>query len=320
MRWKSKALKKFADKNLHEIIVPDYSKQKQIVKFTLTLFIFFMLIIGLMNPQMGSKTAEAEQKGIDIMICLDVSNSMKAEDIAPNRLVRAKQSISKLIEKLNGDRIGIIVFAGNAYVQLPITSDYGAAKLFLDNIDTDIAPVQGTSISNAIDLALQSFGKNNANSKSIIVITDGEDHEDSAIESTKNAADNNIIVHCIGMGSPDGSPIPIYYNGEPAGYRKDREGNTIVTKLNENILIEIAATGKGTYVRATNAETGLNTIFNQLRKMEQNKFGTKVFTDYEDRFQPFILISLLLLTTSFFVSDKKSEWWKRLNLFGQKNA
>ena len=211
-RWRKKALNAYGDISIIQQLFPDVSKSKRIWKFILYLISFSLLIIGIVNPQVGTKLEEVKRKGADIMICLDVSNSMKAEDFQPNRLEKAKQAISKLINKLEGDRIGIIVFAGEAYVQLPITTDYSAAKLFLESINTDMVPTQGTAIGAAIDLAVESFGKDEGKNKAIVIITDGENHEDDAVKSAEAAAELGIAIHTIGMGSAEGSPIPIYKN------------------------------------------------------------------------------------------------------------
>ena len=321
MRWKKRALQRLGDSDIISRLVPDVSLSKQSWKFILFLAAFFFLLVAMIDPQVGSREEEAKQEGIDIMICLDVSNSMMAEDLSPNRLERAKQAIAKLTEKLHGDRIGIVVFAGQAFVQLPITSDYGAAKLFLDNIDCDIVPVQGTAIGTAIDMAAGSFGAENTNSKAIIVITDGENHEDDAVASAKKAAEKGITVHTIGMGSPEGGPIPIYSivgtSKVKEGFKKDAEGNTVVTKLDQKMLTEISAAGNGVYVRANNTEAGLNTVMAQLEKMQRSQMGSKHYTDYEDRFQVFLLLSIILVVTELLLTERKLKWWVKLDLFGE---
>ena len=255
------------------------------------------------------------REGFELMIALDVSNSMLAEDLQPNRLERAKQSISKTIDKLKGDKIGVVVFAGEAYVQLPMTTDYAAAKLFLSTIGTDIVPTQGTAIGKAIELSIESFAEAPAKNRAIIVITDGENHEDDAIAQAKNAVEKGIVVHTIGIGSPEGTPIPLYSRGRKSGFRKDRAGNTVVTKLNEQALQEIASAGDGIYIRANNTQTGLKILFDELNKLEKAEFGTKMFTDYEDRFQYFIAAALLLLVLELLISERKSKWFRNFNLF-----
>src|ERR1035437_5405869 len=317
-RWRKKALAAYGDISIIQRLFPDVSKSKRVWKFVLFLFAFAFLIIGIVNPQVGSKLEEVKRKGADLMICLDVSNSMKAEDLQPNRLEKAKQAIAKLLDKLEGDRIGIIVFGGEAYVQLPITTDYSAAKLFLESINTDMIPTQGTAIRAAIDLSIESFGKDEGKNKAIIIITDGENHEDDAVKATEVAAEKGITTHTIGMGSAEGSPIPVYKNNVREGYRKDKDGNTVVTKLDEQILKEIAAAGNGIYVHATNSDPGLNNVLNAIGKLEKKQFESKMYSDYEDRFQWFISAALVLLLIEVFLSERKSKIYERLNLFNDK--
>ena len=276
------------------------------------------LLLGLANLQLGTKVEEVKREGVDLMIALDVSNSMLAEDLSPNRLERAKRAIYQLIENLHNDRLGIIVFAGQSYVQLPITTDYSSAKLFLETIGTDIVPTQGTAIGSAIDLAMESFDFENGTSKSIIVITDGENHEDDAQAAAKNAAEKKVSVHTIGMGSAQGSPIPIYKNGNRVGFRTDNTGNSIVTKLDENMLKEIASAGNGSYVRATNANAGLKIIMDEIGKMQKKEFGSKSIKDYEDRFQLFLIAALILIVLEYFIPNRKSSKLDKINLFETK--
>lgn len=313
--WRKKALSAFGSIAIIQQLFPDVSTAKRTGKFILYLLAFAFVIIGIVNPQVGTKLEEVKRKGADLMICLDVSNSMNAEDLQPSRLEKAKQAISKLINKLEGDRLGVIVFGGEAYVQLPITTDYAAAKLFMESINTDMIPTQGTAIGNAIDLAVESFGKDEGKNKAIVVITDGENHEDDAIKAAEAAAEKGIAVHTIGMGSIEGSPIPVYRNNVKEGYRKDKEGNTVVTKLNDQILKEIAAAANGVFVRASNADAGLNSVLNAIDKLEKKQFDSKMYSDYEDRFQWFIAAALLLLLTEVFISERKSKLYQKLNLF-----
>lgn len=320
MKWKKNALKKWADFELIKKLTPNYSKVKPVLKFIIILLGLSFLIIGIMNPQIGSKLEEVKRKGADIVIALDISNSMKAQDIQPNRLERAKQAIERLLDKLEGDRIGIVVFAGEAFVQLPITTDYAAAKLFLQNIDTDLIPTQGTAIGPAIDLSVESFGTDDGKNKTIIVITDGENHEEEAIEATKRAVEKGIIVNAIGIGSEQGTPIPTYNNGIQTGYKKDKEGNTVVTKLNEQILQEISAEGDGVYIKASNSDVGLNSILSEIKKLDKKEFESKMYTDYDDKFQYFILIALILIVFDTFILESKNRWFAKLNLFESKKS
>jgi len=317
-KWRKRALSSYGDLEVVNQLVPDISRTKRIWKNILYILAFIALILGLMNPQVGTKLEEVKRKGADLMICLDVSNSMKAEDLAPNRLEKAKQAISKLLDKLEGDRIGLIVFGGQAYVQLPITTDYSAAKMFLESVNTDMIPTQGTAIGAAIDLSIESFGKEEGKNKAIIIITDGENHEDDAIKSTEAALEKGITVHTIGMGSAQGAPIPIYKGNEQAGYRKDKDGNTVVTKLNEQMLQEIATAGDGIYVRATNSDAGLKNVLNAIDKLEKKQFDSKMYSDYEDRFQWFIWAALFFFLIETLLTERKSKFYQKLNLFNDK--
>lgn len=315
MQWKKKARSRFVSQSLTPVIIPRIAKGKPVAKLVLYCVAFTMLVIGLANPQMGTRIEEVKREGIDLVLALDVSNSMLAEDLSPNRLERSRMAIQQLVDRLSNDRMGLIVFAGQAYTQLPITTDYAAAKLFLSTVSTDIVPVQGTAIGAAIELGMSSFENAKGRSKAIIVITDGENHEDDAVKMATEAAKQGIVVHTIGMGSEQGAPIPIYRGGINQGYRSDREGNTVVSQLNEEMLKEIAAAGNGIYTRATNANAGLETIFDEINSMEKTEFGSKQYTDYEDRFQPFLLTALILLIAEFLISERRSRWVEKIDLF-----
>jgi len=313
--WKKKARKKYGDERIVNSLIPNESSSKRYIKFIVTAIAFVLLVIGIINPQVGSKLEKVKREGIDLMLVLDVSNSMLAEDIKPNRLERSKMAISSLVDKLEGDRIGIIIFAGNAYKQLPLTTDYAAARLFLSAVDTKIVPSQGTAIGEAIDLAVASFDDGEHN-KAIIVITDGENHEDDAIGAATSASEIGIKVFTIGMGLPEGSPIPLYNQyGNQTGFKKDRQGQTVITKLNEDMLRQIAAAGDGSYARANNASTGLRKIFDDISEIEKKEIETKQFTDYEDRFQYYLGAALLLLLLELLISDRKASWANKFDFF-----
>ena len=315
-RWQKRSIKKFGDSQLIEQLMQSHSNIRKKIKHILFILSITLLIIGLSNPQIGTKMEEVKREGVDLMIAIDLSYSMMAQDIKPNRLERAKQAISRLIDKLEGDRIGLVVFAGEAYVQLPITTDYSAAKLFLSTVNTSIVPTQGTKIGNAIDLCVNSFDNENAQSKAIIIITDGEAHDEEAVSSAKLAQENGIYIHTLGMGLTKGGPIPIYNKyGSTSEFRKDREGNTIITKLNEPMLQEIAQVGMGTYVRANNSKSGLSILFDEINKMKKKEIGTMIFTDYKDRFQIFIGMSLFLLILNIFLLQRKTSWNTNINLY-----
>jgi Ca-activated chloride channel family protein len=304
----NKRLNLFASDALLYNLIPDFSASKSLLRFILFHIAVAFFIVGLANPQIGSKIAEGKQEGVDIIIALDVSNSMVAEDLKPNRLQRAKLSIEKLVNRLGGDRVGIIVFAGNAYVQLPITTDYSAAKLFLNNIDNTIVPVQGTAIGKAIDLAMESFNFEDQSSKTIIILTDGENHEDDAIKAAEVAYDQGVIINTIGMGSVQGAPIPVYSNGRQIDFKKDKSGETIITKLNDKMLKDISEAGGGTFVRASQQDVGLGILLDNLDQMEKKEFGSVIYTEYESRFQYFIGLGLLLLLIDLLLFDKKQKW------------
>jgi Ca-activated chloride channel family protein len=242
---------------------------------------------------------------------------MMAEDIQPNRLERSKRAISQLVDKLGDDKIGLIVFAGEAYTQLPITADFVSAKLFLNSISTEIVPTQGTAIGAAIDLAAKSFSPQFPGSKVIIVITDGENHEDDATAAAANAAKEGIVVHTIGMGLPQGAVIPYFANGQK-NYRKDNQGNTVVTKLDEPTLQKIAQEGKGLYIRANNTQVGLNTLLSEVEKMEQTEMESQIYADYDDKFQYFIGLGLFFILLNFLILERKNKYLKNFKLFGDR--
>ena len=312
-RNRKKLLQNFADKELHKTLFPTDSNLKRWTKFALILLALTCLVFAAANPQVGTKMQEVKQTGIDVFILLDVSNSMMAEDIKPNRLEKAKYQISNLINKLRGDRIGLIIFAGQAYIQIPLTTDYSAANLFLSAVDVNSVPSQGTAIASAINLATASFDTLSTQ-KVIIAITDGEDHEGDVQKAVENAIEREIKIYAIGLGSQAGVPIPVYNNrSQLVGFKKDRDGNTVLTKLDEEVLKRIAIDGNGNYFRGTNYEDHLDKIYTELSELEQTEFGVKKVTDYEDRFYFFLIPALMLLVLEFFISEKKSPLYARIN-------
>jgi Ca-activated chloride channel family protein len=313
--WKKKALARLGDMGVIKNIIPDVSFSKPTLKFILFIIAYGLLIIGLSDPQIGTATEDVQKKGADLMIVLDVSNSMLAQDIAPSRLENAKRALDQLIDNLHNERIGIVVFAGEPYVQLPMTTDYSAAKLFLSEISTDMVPVQGTAIGSAIDLAVKSFDFKNNTSKASILMTDGENHEDDAVRAAEDAADKKVMINVIGFGSGQGAPIPIYKDGKQVGFHLDSAGHTVISKLDENMCKELATAGNGVFVTATNAGSGLNIVMDQINKMQQNGYDSKQFKDFEDRFQFFLVLAFLLLITEFFISNRKSLRLSKLKLF-----
>jgi len=312
--WRRNALSRFGEWAIVRQLLPEASVPKLVLKFALAMLAAAFLVLTLAGPQTGSRIEKAHRKGIDLMIALDVSNSMLAEDIKPNRLERSKQSILRLIDQLDGDRIGIIVFAGKAYTQLPITTDYAAAKLFVSAISTDIIPTQGTAIGDAITRAIASYG-DTKNNKAIIIITDGEDHQGDVLEQAETAAKAGILIYTIGMGLPDGAPIPVYNGKVMTGYKKDGSGNIIVSRLDETLLQQIATAGKGIYVRASNSEAGLRPIMEEIGKIQETEIESRQFTDYESRFQYFLAFAILLLVLDLFIFEKKTKWLKNFRPF-----
>lgn len=317
MHWKNRAIKRFGDLHLIRSLMPDISKNRLIFKFVLAMVAFTLIIIGLANPQIGSKLEKIDRKGIDLVIAIDVSESMLAQDIKPNRLQRSRQAISRLVDELGSDRIGIVVFAGRAYTQLPITTDYAAVRMFVSTISTESVPVQGTAIAEAVNLSVDLFDESETE-KAIIIITDGEDHEGDVIEAAKNAVARNVRIYTVGMGLPEGAPIPIIDRaGNQQGFKKDRSNNTVISRLNENMLKEIATAGNGQYVRANNTQVGLRIIFDEISKLEKTEFESRMFTDYEDRFQYFLAPALLLLLLEFLIFERRSSRFRRVNIFGE---
>lgn len=313
-RYHKKLLAKFADTKRSSILFPFKSRAKNVFKFSLVLIAVVFLILGLANPQIGSKVEEVKQVGIDVFILLDVSNSMNAEDIKPNRLEKAKYEISELIKKLWGDRLGLIVFAGESYVQIPLTTDYSAANLFLSAVDNSSVPQQGTNISDAIQLAMNSFKEDAETDKAIVVITDGEDHRGNLEEVAKEAVDKEIKLYSIGLGSPSGSPIPVLDKaGNQIGFKKDRRGNTVISKLDEETLQKIARLGNGNYYRGFQNDNELGKIYKDLSTLKQSEFGATKITEYEDRFYYFLIPAIIILFVEFFISGKKSKFFMKFD-------
>lgn len=311
---------RFANVKLREFLVPMYSSARANTKFVIFLLIIALLVISAANLQTGSKMEKVKREGIDIFFCVDISNSMHAEDITTNRLERSKQAINKLISKLGGDRVGIIVFAGNAYVQLPITTDYSAAKMFLSSVETSLIPVQGTEIGRAIDLAVESFGEDEHN-KAIIIISDGEDHENGdAVRAAQDAAKKGIKIYTIGMGLDEGAPIPLYNKyGKRTGYKKDKEGNVVITKLDDNILRQLAEIGNGMYVRANNSNVGLDKIYEEINSAQKSEIEETYFTAYDDQFQWFVGAAIVLLIIEILLSSGKKRWETNFKFFEPKH-
>ena len=300
LRLRRNRIRRFGDEALVSQMMPSYSQTKVWVSLSLFVIGFFFFVIGLSRPQIGAALKERETKGAEIMIVLDVSNSMLAEDYSPNRLERAKLAISRLVDKLRDDRIGLIVFAGNSFVQLPVTTDYISAKMFLNSISTESVPIQGTAIGDAINTAIRSFSAQSEKSRAIIVITDGENHEDDPVAAAKQAAELGIRVFAIGVGSPEGKPIPL--DGELI---KDKDGNIVVTRLDESVLKEVAAAGNGVYVRAGNSEFGLNPIIEQIDRLEDETYNSIVFEEWDEQFMYFLTIALVFFVVAKLIGTRR---------------
>lgn len=300
LKLRMRRIGKFGDEALVSRLMPSYSKGKVWVRLVLFSIGFFFFVIGLSRPQIGAKLKEHETKGAEIMIVLDVSNSMLAEDYSPNRLERAKLAISRIVDRLRDDRIGLILFAGDSFVQLPITTDYVSAKMFLNSITTGSVPVQGTAIGDAINTAMRSFSVQSEKSRAIIVITDGENHEDDPVAAAQQAAELGVRVYTIGVGSPEGKPIPM--DGE---LLKDKDGEIVVTRLDEKVLQDVAMAGNGVYVRAGNTEFGLNPIIDNIRKLEDEKYSSIVFEEYDERFMYYFGIALFFFVLEMLIGYRK---------------
>ncbi len=305
-RRRKTLLKRIGDEKLVNQLVLSVSHRKQIWKVILLFFSYLVVVFALADPQIGTRLEEVKRSGVDIFVALDVSKSMLAEDVPPNRLDKAKHEISTFIDRLKGDRIGLICFSGIAFVQCPLTLDYSAAKLFLNDIDTGIIPQPGTAISRAIDIARKSFVSKEFKHKVLIIITDGEDHEGDPVELAKEARKDGIIIYTIGIGSLQGAPIPEYDSyGNRTGYKKDREGQIVTTKLNVLTLEKIAFETGGKYYISSSGESELNKIYDEISGMEEKELSSRQFTQYEDRFQIFLIIALIVLIFETLLGERR---------------
>lgn len=307
-----KRLKAYGNPDLLAQLMPDVSYRRLWLKFILQLSAIGICVFMIAGPQFGSKLEKVKRQGAEMMIALDVSNSMMCEDITPNRLAKSKQILSKLVDKLKNDKIGLIVFAGDAFTQLPITSDYISAKMFMNSISPELIPTQGTSIGAAIDLCVRSFPPKSEAERAIIVITDGENFGDDAVESAKTAFKEGIKTHVIGMGQEKGAPIPI---GNSNDFRKDKDGNVVITKLNEKMCREIAAAGNGVYVRSDNSNGALRVLTSELDKMTKADVESSVYSEYDEQFQGLVWIILIILLADVFILERKNKLLRNLKLF-----
>ena len=312
MYRKKKALKTFGNMKVIRQLMPGVSLKKQYFKFWLLLACVGLFVVIIAGPQFGSKLETVKREGIEVMVCLDVSNSMLSTDIKPTRLDKSKQILSRLVDNLHNDKIGLIVFAGDAYIQLPITSDYVSAKMFLSSINPSMVPTQGTAIGAAINLAVRSFSPNEATEKTIILITDGEDHEDNAIGAVEDAVKKGITVNVLGVGSTVGAPIPIPGTND---YFKDREGNMVITRLNEQMCQEIAAAGNGLYAQTDNTNSALRELQKELDKKNKSEVESRAYSSYDEKYQIIAWILLIILVLEFFIFDRKNKIFSKIKLF-----
>lgn len=310
-----RAIRKFGDPELMAMLMPDVSKYRPDVKFGIIWLVIGLFSLLLARPQFGSKLETVKRQGVEVMIALDISNSMLAQDVQPSRLAKAKRLVAQLVDKMENDKVGMIVFAGDAFTQLPITSDYISAKMFLESIDPSLISKQGTAIGAAINLATRSFTPQEGVGRAVIVITDGENHEGGAVEAATEAAKKGIQVNVLGVGLPDGAPIPMEGTND---YRKDREGNVIVTRLNEAMCQEIAKAGNGLYVRVDNTNNAQKAIGQEINKMAKADVETQVYTEFNEQFQAVAWFILILLLVEMLILERKNPLFRNIHLFSNK--
>ena len=317
--WQLSAQRKFAQQRLLKKLSPDRSIFKPLLKIlTLCLAIFF-IVIALVNPKIGTKLETVKREGVDVVFAVDVSKSMLAEDIAPNRIEKAKQLVTQIINGLGSDRIGIIAYAGSAYPQLPITTDYSSAKLFLSQMNTDMLSSQGTAIAEAIELAKTYYNDEEQTNRVLFIISDGEDHLGEAASIAEQASQEGIRIFTIGVGDVKGGLIPIKRNGIVQSYKEDKNGEKVITKLDEQTLKDIAAEANGIYINGKNTADVVSKVQEVLNAMDKKEFEAKQFADFKDRFQWFLGAGILLLFLDVFFLERKTSWIKRLNLFNEAN-
>ena len=315
--WKKRTQKKFASPELLAKLAPNTSTFKSVLKLVFFLLGLSFLILSLVNPKMGTKLKTVKREGVDIVFALDVSRSMLAEDIAPNRLEKSKQIISKIIDKLGSDRVGIIIYAGNAYPLLPITTDHAAGNMFLQNANPDIVSSQGTAINEALNLARTYYNNDEQTNRFLVIISDGEDHQEDTKQIAQNIANEGLKVYTIGVGTEKGGPIPIKLNGSLIGYKKDRNGETVITQRKAPILQDIAEIGNGIYIDGNKTEVPVETIAKIIGNAQKSEFETKQFSDYQDQFQWPLARALLVLVLDIFLFDRKTKWLKKIDLFNE---
>ena len=316
-RWQKKSIRKYFDINTIKFLSPEISNSKPLLKFIIISFALLMLVISLVNPKIGTELKTVKREGVDIVFAIDVSKSMLAEDIAPNRIIKSKRIVSELFNNLGSDRVGIIAYASTAIPVLPITTDFSSARMFLESLNTDMLSSQGTSIAEAINLSKNYFNDENQTNRVLCVISDGEDHEIQNNNLSDIAKEAGITILSIGVGSPNGAPIPIKENDIVKSYKKDEKGEVVITKLNENILKDMATQTGGIYFKGDNTNSVVSSIVDELKEMDKQEFESKQFVAFKDQFQWFLFVGLFLIILDVVVFERKTYWLDKLNLFNE---
>ena len=316
-RWQKKSIRKYFDINTIKFLSPEISNSKPLLKFIIISFALLMLVISLVNPKIGTELKTVKREGVDIVFAIDVSKSMLAEDIAPNRIIKSKRIVSELFNNLGSDRVGIIAYASTAIPVLPITTDFSSARMFLESLNTDMLSSQGTSIAEAINLSKNYFNDENQTNRVLCVISDGEDHEIQNNNLSDIAKEAGITIISIGVGSPNGAPIPIKENDIVKSYKKDEKGEVVITKLNENILKDMATQTGGIYFKGDNTNSVVSSIVDELKEMDKQEFESKQFVSFKDQFQWFLFVGLFLIILDVVVFERKTYWLDKLNLFNE---
>ena len=317
--WQKITIKKYFDDATFNFLSPELSSSKSYIKTSLTLLIISILVFGLVNPKIGTELKTVKREGVDIVFAIDVSKSMLAEDIAPNRIFKAKRLVSEIFNKLGSDRVGIIAYASTAIPVLPITNDFSSAKMFLESLNTDMLSSQGTSIVEAIELSKGYFDDENQTNRVLCILSDGEDHEYDENQFISTLSDSGIIILSVGLGSTKGAPIPIKENNIVKSYKKDDKGEVVITKLNDELLKKIATQSSGKYIKGDNTSLVVDEIINELKEMDKKEFESKQFVSFKDQFQWFLGAGLLLFLVNSIIFDKKTKWIEKLNLFNENN-
>ena len=315
--WKKQTQKRFANATLLKRLSPNKSVFKSVLKLVVLCLAFASLTLALVNPKVGTSLETVKREGVDIVFAVDVSKSMLAEDIKPNRLEKSQQLVSRIIDKLGSDRVGIIAYAGKAFPQLPITTDYSAAKMFLQNLNTDMLSSQGTAINEAINLAKTYYDDDQQTNRVLVILSDGEDHSEAAVQVAEEASKEGIKIFTIGVGDINGGPIPLRRNGVLLNYKKDKQGETVITKLDEETLKNIASQANGVYINGAITDKVVNQMSDILNKMDKTEFEAKQVANFESRFQWFLGLAILLLFIDIFLLERKTAWLKKLNLFNE---